>query len=92
MAQREFYFQKRIFLYSRYFISRAKFYWFVAISLYGGKDYFLEKIICSKDYRLKEQTWLAIYERGYPRKFIKEVTPIKRKSNPPFYPDLQRYF
>ena len=32
---------------------------------------------------MKEQTWLATYERGYPRKFIKEVTPVKRKSSPP---------
>jgi len=65
------------------FILQTKFYDFVAISLCGGKDYFLEKTICSKDYRLKEQTRLAIYERGYPRKFIKEVTPVKRKSSPP---------
>lgn len=92
MAQREFYFQKRIFLSGGKIILRMEFYDFVAILLFGRKDYFLKKIICSKDYRLKEQTRLAIYERSYPRKFIKEVTPVKRKSNPPFYPDLQRYF
>ncbi|OLY43852.1 hypothetical protein PEB0149_012920 [Bartonella apis] len=36
--------------------------------------FFVEKIICSKDYRLKEQTWLAIYA---------ERRPAERGANPP---------
>lgn len=58
----------------------------------AGKTIFIDRSVFSNDYSLKEQTWLAIYERGYARKFIKEVTPVKRKSNPPFYSDLQHYF
>ena len=92
MAQRKFYFQKRIFLGSGKFILQTKFYDFVAICYAAGKTIFLERSVFSKDYRLKEQTWLATYVVRCPRKFIKEVTPVKRKSNPPFYPDLQRYF
>ena len=92
MAQREFYFQKRIFSEWREIYIATEILLICCNLLCGRKDYFLEKIICSKDYRLKEQTWLAIYERGYPRKFIKEVTPVKRKSNPPFYRDFQLYF
>ena len=92
MAQREFYFANEFSLSGGKFILRPEFYDFVAIHLFGRKDYFLIRPICSCGYSLKEQTWLAIYERGYPRKFLKEVTPVKRKSNPPFYPDLQRYF
>lgn len=91
MAQREFYFSNGFSLEAGNLYCKRNFM-ICCNLLCGGKDYFLEKIICSKDYRLKEQTWLAIYERGYPRKFIKEVTPVKRKSNPPFYPDLQCYF
>ena len=77
------FFANGVLVYSRLLSCEKEFYDFVAISLCGGKDYFLEKTICSKDYRLKEQTRLAIYERGYPRKFIKEVTPVKRRSNSP---------
>ncbi|AQT43216.1 hypothetical protein BBC0178_017640 [Bartonella apihabitans] len=58
----------------------------------AGKTILLARSIFSKDYSLKEQTWLVTYERGYPRKFIKEVTPVKRKSNPPFYPNTKHDF
>ena len=52
---------------------QTKFYDFVAICYAAGKTIFLERSVFSKDYSLKEQTWLAIYERGYPRKA--EVQP-----------------
>ena len=53
MAQREFYFQKRIFLGGGKFILQTKFYDFVAISLCGGKDYFCKKPIFNCGYSLK---------------------------------------
>ena len=39
----------------------------------AGKTILLARSIFSKDYSLKEQTWLVIYERGYPHKA--EVQP-----------------
>ncbi|MBI0004075.1 hypothetical protein H3S80_08445 [Bartonella sp. M0177] len=66
-------FFKRIFLDGGKFILQTKFYDFVAICYADAKTILLARSIFSKDYSLKEQTWLAIYERGYPRKA--EVQP-----------------
>ena len=41
--------------------------------LCGRKDYFRKKPIFSKDYSLKEQTWLATYAEGCPHS--EEVQP-----------------
>ena len=73
MAQWEFYFSNGFSLSGGKFILRMEFYNFVAICYADGKTIFLEKIICSKDYRLKEQVWLATYKRGHLRKA--EVQP-----------------
>ena len=40
---------------------RPEFYGFVAICYAAGKTILLARSIFSKDYSLKEQTWLAIY-------------------------------
>lgn len=66
MAQREFYFQKRIFLGGMNFILRPEFYGFVAICYADAKTIFLERSAFRKDYSLKEHTWLTIYKRGHP--------------------------
>jgi len=83
MAQREFYFANGFSLSGGKFILQTKFYDFVAICYADGKTILLARSIFSKDYSLKEQTRLAIYAVR---------RPLKRKSNPPFYPDFQLYF
>ena len=61
MVQREFYFANGFSLSGGKFILQTKFYDFVAICYAAGKTIFLERSVFSKDYRLKEQTWLATY-------------------------------
>ena len=73
MAQREFYFAKG-FSWAEGNLYCDRNFMICCNLLCAGKDYFLEKIICSKDYRLKEQTWLAIYA---------ERRPAERGANPP---------
>ena len=61
MVQQVFCFLNRFSLSGGKFILRMEFYDFVAICYAAGKTIFLERSVFSKDYSLKEQTWLAIY-------------------------------
>ena len=48
MVQREFYFQKRIFLGGETFILQTKFYGFVAICYAAGKTIFVKSLFLAR--------------------------------------------
>ena len=61
MVQGEFYFANGFSLSGGKFILQTKFYDFVAICYADAKTILLARSIFSKDYSLKEQTWLVTY-------------------------------
>ena len=73
MAQREFYFAKGFSWETENLYCKRNFMILLQFVMRTERLFFVEKIICSKDYRLKEHVWLAIYKRGHLRKA--EVQP-----------------
>jgi len=69
---------------------QTKFYDLLQFVMRTERLFFVEKIICSKDYRLKEHVWLAIYKRGHLRKA--EVQPAERQFSPPLLIRLATLF
>ena len=91
MAQRESYFAKGFSLSGGKFILQTKFYDFVAICYADAKTILLARSIFSKDYSLKEQTWLATYaercphsEEVQPSAFILTCNAISKRQALPY--------
>ncbi len=74
MAQREFYFPKGFSWVARHSYCKRNFMILFQFRYAAGKTIFVDGSAFSKNYSLKEQTWLATYERGYPRKAEVEPT------------------